>query len=220
MQSSTHINISPSIDSQLISMRCPVSSRGDDLLVGEVLTHLLRTLPLPEEDQTDPRMGVAENVQKLQMVMACQDVGTVGLYGMGGIGKTTVAEAFFAEQSKVPSFRQRVLLHVGQDAEDEMLVNRRAELCRLNAVLLVKRRSWLFPLNLRSCLADAFNVNAGTCAAGNVSSSSSSPAKLASVLLLSSRVLTACSLDGGSSECWKALGRCCLCWTTYGPTLS
>lgn len=97
------------------------TSSGDDVLVSEVLTHLLRTLPPPPEDDTDLRVGIEERVQQLQADMANKDVGVVGLYGMGGIGKTTLAKAFFAEQSKVPTFKRRVLLHVGQEARDGML---------------------------------------------------------------------------------------------------
>ena len=95
--------------------------RGDDALVGAVLAHLLRDLPPPGENRTDPQMHITERVQQLQQAMAGQDVGVVGLYGMGGIGKTTLAKAFFAEQSKAPAFRRRVLLHVGQDARDGTL---------------------------------------------------------------------------------------------------
>ena len=96
--------------------------RGDDLLVSEVLAHLLRTLPLSAEDETDLRVGIVERVQQLQEAMAGHDV--VGLYGMGGIGKTTLAKAFFAAQSKVPTFQRRVLLPVGQDARDGALEDR------------------------------------------------------------------------------------------------
>ena len=92
--------------------------------MSEVLTHLLRTLPLTPEDEADPWMGVTERVQRLRAAMAGQDIGVVGLHGMGGIGKTTLARAFFAEQSKLPIFRRRVLLHVGQEAKDGILQDR------------------------------------------------------------------------------------------------
>ena len=69
-------------------------------------------------------MGVAERVQQLQAAMAGRDIGVVGLHGMGGIGKSTLARAFFAEQAKLPVFKRRVLLHVGQEAEGDMLHTR------------------------------------------------------------------------------------------------
>ena len=98
--------------------------RGDDLLVDNVLTHLLRTLPSSAENETDIRVDILDRVQHLQANMAGQDVGIVGLYGMGGIGKTTLAKAFFAVQSKVPTFCRRVLLHVGQEATGSVLEDR------------------------------------------------------------------------------------------------
>ena len=76
------------------------ASRGDDELVDQVLTQLLRMLPPPAEVEMDPHMGAARRVQQLQAAMAGQHIGTVGLYGMGGIDKTTLAKAFFAEQCK------------------------------------------------------------------------------------------------------------------------
>ena len=75
-------------------------------------------------DETEPRIGIAERVRQLQAAMAGQSVGVVGLYGMGGTGKSVLAQAFFAEQSKLPSFQRRVLLRVGQKAEDATLRDR------------------------------------------------------------------------------------------------
>jgi dephospho-CoA kinase len=56
--------------------------------------------------------------------MASQNVGIIALYGMCGIGKTTLAKAFFAEQSKLKTFERHVLLHVGQEAKDSVLHDR------------------------------------------------------------------------------------------------
>ena len=94
------------------------------MLVDNVLKHLLRTLPLSTDNTTGPQMGITKRMQQIQAAMARQDVGVVGLYGMGGIGKSTVAKAFFAAQSKVPTFQRRVLLNVGQDAKDNVLQTR------------------------------------------------------------------------------------------------
>ena len=98
--------------------------RGNDALVSQVLTHLLRSLPLSVGGDTNPRMGIAERVQQLQEAMSGHDIGVVGLHGMGGIGKSTLARAFFAEQAKLPVFKRRVLLHVGQEATGDMLHTR------------------------------------------------------------------------------------------------
>lgn len=97
------------------------------LVPGVFPKHLQRVLPLSAQEDTASGVLLAERVQQLQLAMSGQDVGIVGLHGMGGIGKTTLPRAFYAEQAKSPVFRRRVLLHVGQDAQDEMLRIRCAE---------------------------------------------------------------------------------------------
>lgn len=97
--------------------------------MSEVLAHLMCALPLSASGETNPQIGIAERVRQLQAAMAGQDVGVVGLHGMGVKGKTTLAKAFFAVQGKAPSFRRRVLLHVGQEAEKDVLEARYDDAC-------------------------------------------------------------------------------------------
>ena len=92
--------------------------------MDKVLAHLLDTLPLSADDGVEPRMGVAQRAQELKEVMASEDVGIVGLHGMGGIGKTTLAKTFFNMQCVLPGFSRRVLLHVGKEAEGDILLER------------------------------------------------------------------------------------------------
>ena len=91
-------------------------------MVDAVAAHLLRTMP--PSLNTEPLVGVTEQVQHLKALMADQDVGAISLHGPAGIGKTTVAQAFVDEQSKVATFQRRIWLHVGQDAQHGVLQNR------------------------------------------------------------------------------------------------
>ena len=62
------------------------------------------------------------------MKFSSRGVGTVGLWGMGGSGKSTVARAFFAEQSQAGTFERRILMAVGQSAKGQQLVEKQREL--------------------------------------------------------------------------------------------
>lgn len=91
-------------------------------MVDAVAAHLLRTMP--QSFNTEPLVGVTEQVQQLHALMADQDVGIVSLHGPAGVGKTTVAQAFVDEQARAATFQRRIWLHVGQDAQHGILQDR------------------------------------------------------------------------------------------------
>jgi len=98
------------------------ADRGAGAVVGEVAAHLLRTMP--PSFNTEPLIGVTEQVQHLKALVADQDVGVVSLHGPAGIGKTTLAQAFADEEARVATFQRRIWLHVGQDAQHGVLQDR------------------------------------------------------------------------------------------------
>ena len=95
-----------------------------------MVAQLLRNLPPAAQYIASHTVDVEQRVEHLKasMIFDSQGVGVVSLWGMGGSGKSTVARAFFAEQSQDRTYERKIILTVGQAAGPQQLVDKQREL--------------------------------------------------------------------------------------------
>lgn len=97
--------------------------RGDDILLDEVQTSVMHMLQPPVQLSMGQFVGLEPQLQQIRAALGMgsampgHGVQLHGLYGLGGVGKTTLAQQFYEEATGWNSpFAQHAFLHVGQDA--------------------------------------------------------------------------------------------------------
>ncbi|KAJ8899625.1 hypothetical protein K2173_018599 [Erythroxylum novogranatense] len=75
-------------------------SRTDHLLIEHIVEDILKRLNQSTVcDDFEPLIGISSHIDQLKEVLAIEslDICIIGIWGMGGIGKTTIAEVIFSK---------------------------------------------------------------------------------------------------------------------------
>lgn len=97
--------------------------RGDDLHVGRIVAEVQRLLRRPKVPPAERPVDIDSRMAHLLPLLRLEETLSariLGLHGMGGIGKTTLARAHFNELSdSLRSFGRHVFLEAGQAGGDQ-----------------------------------------------------------------------------------------------------
>ncbi|XP_034674118.1 TMV resistance protein N-like [Vitis riparia] len=88
-------------------------NRNEPLLIKEIVGKLLKKLLNTSTSDTEENLvGIKYRIQKLRLLLCLQsdDVRMVGICGMGGLGKTTLARAIYREVKKLKAFSSTCLI--------------------------------------------------------------------------------------------------------------
>ncbi|KAJ9145916.1 hypothetical protein P3X46_028243 [Hevea brasiliensis] len=73
------------------------ASRPDSTLINGIVNHILKKLNRTPSSDTEGQIGIESSLEQVEklLVIKFPDVCIIGIWGMGGIGKTTIAAVIF-----------------------------------------------------------------------------------------------------------------------------
>ncbi|KAI5561021.1 hypothetical protein BDE02_16G084900 [Populus trichocarpa] len=116
---------------QLMDLNSRMGKMGSDLRAYLTPQHLLSLGDNPYRAKV---IGLEEDIEKLKrwIFSASGVLQRIGIVGMGGLGKTTIAQKFFGDRAVAGCFDKKIWVSVSQDFSDEKIIKSILEQLRKN----------------------------------------------------------------------------------------